>query len=358
MKEQLIQYVNLLFAGSTGTEDIKQEILQNTLDRYDDLLAQGLSPEAAYRQAIEGVGDVGAIIDAQTSQTTPEYISQPDQERTERNFRKESTARVIPVPSKIKVPSIGRSTPMPNVFQPEEVESLDINWVAGSVSISAAQQATITVAEEPEDTDHPMLVQLIAGKLTVKFCGKKTLRNMNMGQKDLCVTVPASWSGRELKISTVSADVACSGLTFAEAKFNAASGDSKWEGCRIEALHVESASGDVRYDGNLKALTVDSASGDLEYTGSLETLNLNSASGDADIVLQGKPQKLSFSVVSGDLNLTLPGDCGFTLKRSSLSGDFWTDFDVVRDGKYRIYGDGACPISVSGVSGDIFIHRG
>ena len=29
MKEQLIQYVNLLFAGAPDSEDIKQEILQN-----------------------------------------------------------------------------------------------------------------------------------------------------------------------------------------------------------------------------------------------------------------------------------------------------------------------------------------
>ena len=41
MREQLISYVDLLFAGTTGCEDMKQEILQNTLERYDDLLAQG-----------------------------------------------------------------------------------------------------------------------------------------------------------------------------------------------------------------------------------------------------------------------------------------------------------------------------
>ena len=30
MREQLIQYVNLLFAGSPGTYEMQQEILQNT----------------------------------------------------------------------------------------------------------------------------------------------------------------------------------------------------------------------------------------------------------------------------------------------------------------------------------------
>lgn len=62
MREQLEQYVNLLFAGAKDCEDIKQEILQNTLDRYDDLIAEGKVPEAAYRLAITGIGDVNEIL--------------------------------------------------------------------------------------------------------------------------------------------------------------------------------------------------------------------------------------------------------------------------------------------------------
>lgn len=62
MREQLIQYVSLLFAGASDSEDIMQEILQNTLDRFDDLVAQGKSPEAAYRLAITGIGDINEIL--------------------------------------------------------------------------------------------------------------------------------------------------------------------------------------------------------------------------------------------------------------------------------------------------------
>lgn len=69
MREQLIQYVNLLFAGTTDSEDIRQEILQNTLDRYDDLVSQGKLPEAAYRLAISGIGDINEIL----AGTSPEF---------------------------------------------------------------------------------------------------------------------------------------------------------------------------------------------------------------------------------------------------------------------------------------------
>ena len=62
MRDKLKQYVDLLFAGASDCEDIKQEILQNTLDRYDDLIAEGKVPEAAYRLAITGIGDVNEIL--------------------------------------------------------------------------------------------------------------------------------------------------------------------------------------------------------------------------------------------------------------------------------------------------------
>ena len=74
MREQLIQYVNLLFAGAQEADEIRAEILQNTLDRYDDLIAQGKSPEAAYRLAISGIGDINEVLGTIPS-TEPSVVS-------------------------------------------------------------------------------------------------------------------------------------------------------------------------------------------------------------------------------------------------------------------------------------------
>lgn len=74
MREQLIQYVELLFAGANDAGEIKQEILQNTLDRYDDLIDQGKSPDAAYRLAISGIGDINEILNS-TSQPDSQTAS-------------------------------------------------------------------------------------------------------------------------------------------------------------------------------------------------------------------------------------------------------------------------------------------
>lgn len=65
MREKLITYLDFLFAGAprdARTEETKAEILQNTLDKYDDLIDQGKAPEAAYSLAVAGIGDVGELL--------------------------------------------------------------------------------------------------------------------------------------------------------------------------------------------------------------------------------------------------------------------------------------------------------
>lgn len=78
MKDKLMSYVDLLFAGTQDTQDIRQEILQNSLDRYDDLIAQGKTPEAAYQLSISGIGDISQLLSQQAPQTAPEAPGQDD----------------------------------------------------------------------------------------------------------------------------------------------------------------------------------------------------------------------------------------------------------------------------------------
>lgn len=84
MKEQLKSYVDLLFAGAPHATDIKQEILQNTLDRYDDLIDQGKQPPAAYQLAIAGIGDINEILGTEEQAVTAEAPILPQQKEKEK----------------------------------------------------------------------------------------------------------------------------------------------------------------------------------------------------------------------------------------------------------------------------------
>jgi len=96
MREQLTQYVKRLLAGGPNCEDIRQEILQNTLDRYDDLIDQGKAPEAAYRLAISGIGDINEILgtDTQPSDPTP-FVAYPSPQPEAAELDKQRKLRAV-----------------------------------------------------------------------------------------------------------------------------------------------------------------------------------------------------------------------------------------------------------------------
>lgn len=63
MREKLKDYLDLLFAGAPPeAADAKEEVCQNTLEKFDDFIDQGKTPEAAYSLAIAGLGDVSEIL--------------------------------------------------------------------------------------------------------------------------------------------------------------------------------------------------------------------------------------------------------------------------------------------------------
>jgi len=65
MEDKLRRYIDGLFARTAHTKkavELKEEMLQNMQDKYDDLIAEGKTPEAAYNIVIAGVGDVGGLL--------------------------------------------------------------------------------------------------------------------------------------------------------------------------------------------------------------------------------------------------------------------------------------------------------
>lgn len=67
MKEKIIQYFNQLFEEAPKTRkalELKQELTQNALDKYEDMIQEGrYSEEDAYQNVIQSVGDVNELFD-------------------------------------------------------------------------------------------------------------------------------------------------------------------------------------------------------------------------------------------------------------------------------------------------------
>ena len=141
MREQLIQYVELLFAGARDCEDIKQEILQNTLDRYDDLVASGKVPEAAYRLAIAGIGDINEILGTTVPSTV---VTHPVQEQDDSDTPWKKLLRAIAVGLYILCP-------LPLIVLGDL--GMDIPGLCGTLGIVAVATVMIMLGAKKEKPD-------------------------------------------------------------------------------------------------------------------------------------------------------------------------------------------------------------
>lgn len=147
MREQLIQYVQLLFAGAPESDEIKEEILQNTLDRYDDLIDQGKTPEAAYRLSIAGIGDVNEILSAPVQ--AEETVSSPVPEESDSHVARILRAVAIGIYILCPIPLI--------VLGSLDSDALSIIGLCGTLVMVAAATVLIILgkkrAREEADSD-------------------------------------------------------------------------------------------------------------------------------------------------------------------------------------------------------------
>lgn len=69
MKEKLKEHIQILFADAERRSpdnrqlaELKEELLQNTLEKYDHMIETGRTPETAYALAISGIGDMEELL--------------------------------------------------------------------------------------------------------------------------------------------------------------------------------------------------------------------------------------------------------------------------------------------------------
>jgi len=72
-------HVEELFAGTTPSKravELKEEMIQNLTEKYNDLLSEGKTPEAAFNIAVAGIGDISYLLkDLEKDAAHPEIIA-------------------------------------------------------------------------------------------------------------------------------------------------------------------------------------------------------------------------------------------------------------------------------------------
>lgn len=78
MEQNIRRYVDDLFSGTTPSRksvELKEEMIQNLTEKYNDLISEGKTPEAAFNIAIAGIGDISDLLkDLEKGNVQPEVM--------------------------------------------------------------------------------------------------------------------------------------------------------------------------------------------------------------------------------------------------------------------------------------------
>ena len=238
-------------------------------------------------------------------------------------------------------------TGMSGEYDAESIRHLEIDWVSGTIIIRPGETNTVRIEESAvSDEDLCMNIRRSGSRLIIQYCEDNKVSIFNGSKlnadisKDLVITVPKDWVCESLEIDTASARVEIENLQIYELDFDGASGEFILDNCLLGDLDIDTASGDVTFSGSLNVLDFDAASA--SFSG----------------VFVNAPKRIDMDSMSGDLDITLPADCGFTATVDSMSGAFHSDFSTTSSNGNYTYGDGSCKISVNGMSADVRIRRG
>ncbi len=226
------------------------------------------------------------------------------------------------------------------VFDPSSVSKLEIQWVAGDVHVKVGSTEQIRVYEEYHGSTEAMRVNHSGSTLKIQF-QKATwgIGAFHTAEKDLTVIVPEDWHCQELDIETVSGHVIVENLIAQALEVEGVSAECTLSGCYADRVSLSTVSGNVSYQG------------------SLNTFDCESISARCDLTLTAKASQIDVESVSGSIYLHVAKDFGFALDLDTASGSLHSQYDAAQQNGRYVYGDEACQIDASTISGSVHIKK-
>ena len=226
----------------------------------------------------------------------------------------------------------------------EKITEISIDWLAGSVTVLAAEGDEIVITEDYDGEDGGLRLRwkIEGGKLTVKYCKPRSFGKVKADEKNLTVAIPASMLDSMGEVEIVSVDTVVS-----------------YTG-NADELSLDAVNGELTVIGDVGELEVDAVEAQVIFRGGVRKAEVDCVNADATMYLD-MAKELKFDQVDGSVVLYLADEItGFAVEVEALSGDIEADGyeGVEYTGKRSArWGDGSLRIYVNGVAGQLKIEK-
>ena len=290
------------FEETREINDLKEEIYQDLLDRYNEAEAEGKSEEEALKSTLDSMGDLESLLNE---------MHAAKKESTD--FRSEFKDRFQ------KMFSDSENYHQNIQQQYSGVDFLSVRCGSADITLDASPDADIHIRVKG-NADRISIAQE-KEKLSICEDSKRSLFDSGI---EIYIEIPSS-DAMNCDIETMSGDLMITRLLFGNFVCSSMSGDIEIHDCAAENMGVKSLSGDIY----------------CELVGSGDRIAVRSTSGDVEFAINSRFSEGSAVSVSGDVSVRC--HCFDCLKTETASGDI----DIC------LLGVEAADIDCSTVSGEV-----
>lgn len=241
-------------------------------------------------------------------------------------------------------------------YQSSGIREVEINWIAGSVTLEPSDAKTLSVSEDDKNLkdDQKLHWYLDGDILRIQYCKSAYSGNFPKDSKHLVAQIP---EGIDLSIHVVSADVNLDAdASFGKITYGTVSGNLMIPNLTASELDFDTVSGNLYADSLTASLfDSDSVSGVISVAkADVARVDMDTVSGDITIGLSSC-ERFTADSVSGDITILSLPDEGATVTFRHGSGTLHADGYTV-SGDSMIFGRGGCRIDAGTTSGDLYIN--
>lgn len=237
----------------------------------------------------------------------------------------------------------------------DNIDSIDVNWVAGAISITPYDGNEIKITEyaRRDLKDNEKLIYKVSdGKLEIQYASPSFSINMITKKLELLVPEAVADKLNTLDVDATSAELIVRGLEAKSFIVSETSGDSQISDIKSDKAKLHSVSGTFDITGLTTAeLTLGTVSGEINLTdvtadsvlsnttsgeqllgGTFKDIDAGSVSGEIYITSTINPDRIICGTTSGDIRVTIPGNTDLTVSYSTVSGNFNSEIPVKTGG--------------------------
>lgn len=345
MNETVARIVEIMFQNTEMNDEvqaIKDEVMNNCQERYQDLVSRGVNEDEAIAAVVESLKGMEEVIAQyprkhEAMEDLDDLNDDLDDDLEDTEVDKVFAAHLVnQVMVTLPSDDVNLETSMDeNVhvyYDKEDFKNIRVQLNNGVLAIDRltevekpeSPRVKVEISQkddEQEESGWQSLADMISG------IGKKlnklrvNIQINNQGGGEITIAIPV-YHPVDLDIHTASGDVDIDGVRAKAITAGTTSGDVTVQlpGDVVpREIKVKGTSGDVDVQANTANLTIQTVSGDVEYNGDCPGINLHTVSGDAE--LNGVMQTVALKTVSGDVNMHVQGSELRNVNCNTTSGD-------------------------------------